>query len=159
MQHIVIDAVDVPPTNSPADVVRPISEALGTSGVAINYFELAPGESFGFAYHRHHDQEEVFFVLTGTATFRTEMGEVRVGAGEVIRFEPGEFQRGTNHSSNRVTALALGAPRDSEDIEYLLDCTECSEETIHTSAVADDRAAVIIRCTACETETRQPITE
>lgn len=159
MNHVQIDDVDIPPTNSPADVVRPLSEALGTTEIALNYFELAPGESFGYAYHRHHDQEEVFYIQTGTATFKTETGEIAVDAGEIIRFSPGEFQLGTNQSDNRVTALALGAPRDSEDIEHLLDCSECSKRTVHTSEVAEDQDIIVIHCSECGTKTRQLISE
>lgn len=91
MQHVNIEDIEVPPTNSPADIVRPISEALKTTELAINYFELVPGESFGYAYHRHHDQEEMFHILTGTATFETESGDIEVNANELIRFSPGEF--------------------------------------------------------------------
>ncbi|NIS29911.1 MAG: cupin domain-containing protein, partial [Actinobacteria bacterium] len=68
MKRVAIDDVEHPPTISPADVVRPLSGPLGTTDVALNYFELAPGETFGFDYHRHRDQEEVFYVLEGTAT-------------------------------------------------------------------------------------------
>nr|WP_313691743.1 hypothetical protein [Halobaculum sp. XH14] len=57
----------------------------------MNYFELAPSESFGYAYHRHSDQE-VFYVQSEMTTFEIEIGEVEVGAGEAIRFAPGEFQ-------------------------------------------------------------------
>lgn len=158
MQHVRIDEVDIPPTNSPADVIRPVSEELGTTGLAINYFELAPGESFGYAYHRHLDQEEVFYIQTGTATFETETGDIEVESGEIISFSPGEFQLGTNRTDERVTALALGSPRHSENIEHLLDCSECNERTVHTSEVADEQDAIIVQCSDCGTETRQPIT-
>ncbi|WP_306055727.1 cupin domain-containing protein [Natronococcus wangiae] len=158
MEHVRIDDVEVPATNSPADVVRPISRALGTTDLAMNYFELAPGESFGYAYHRHNDQEEVFYLQTGTATFETESGEIEVDSGEAIRFAPGEFQLGRNQSDERVAALALGAPRDTEDIEYLLDCSECGERTVHTSAVAEEGDEIVIHCSECGTETRQPLT-
>jgi len=52
----------------------------------------------------------VFYVLSGTATFETEAGEVTVDAGEAIRFVPGEFQQGSNRGDERVVALAPGAP-------------------------------------------------
>jgi uncharacterized cupin superfamily protein len=110
MNKVTIEDIAIPRSNSPADVLRPLSTPLDTNDLAINYFELAPGESFGYSYHRHHDQEEVFYVQTGTATFETEIGDVDVEAGEVIRFAPSEFQLGTNQTDDRVEALALGAP-------------------------------------------------
>lgn len=158
MQHVTIDDIELPPTNSPADVVRPLSQALGTTEFAMNVFELAPGDSFGFAYHRHHDQEEVFYIQRGTATFETESGAIEVGAGEVIRFSPGEFQLGANQSDKRVEALAIGAPRDSEEIEYLLDCSACEERTVHTPEVDEDEGVIVIQCSECGAETRHSIT-
>jgi len=64
---------------------------LGTEHVAMNYFELAPGDAFAGGVHAHGDQEEVFYVLSGTATFEVgpERERVDVEAGELIRFAPG----------------------------------------------------------------------
>lgn len=150
MKHVAIDDVEQPSTTSPAAVLKPLSRPLETTDVAINYFELAPGEAFGFDYHRHLDQEEVFFILRGTATFRTEAGDVEVDTGEVIRFAPGEFQLGRNEGMEPVVALAIGAPRESSDIEYLRPCSTCGEETIQTVAVDEESGVVEIQCEDCE---------
>jgi uncharacterized cupin superfamily protein len=152
MKHVSVDEVETPPSSSPADVLRPLSAALGTEGLAVNYFEIAPGESFGFDYHRHLDQEEVFYVQRGTVTFRTEEGDVGVSAGELIRFAPGEFQLGRNRGDERVVALALGAPRHSTEIEYRRPCPECDDETIQRPEVRESEGAVVVRCSECGTE-------
>lgn len=70
MGKVRIDNVD----NSiqPAAVMRHLTKPLGTTDLAINYYELEPGDSFAFAYHNHEVQEEVFYVHDGTATFETE---------------------------------------------------------------------------------------
>ncbi len=149
MKRVAIDDVEHPPTISPADVVRPLSGPLGTTDVALNYFELAPGETFGFDYHRHRDQEEVFYVLEGTATFRTEAGDVEVSAGEAVRFAPGELQLGRNAGEDRVRALAIGASRDSEAIEYVRPCPECGEETTQTLDLDREAAVIEISCERC----------
>jgi mannose-6-phosphate isomerase-like protein (cupin superfamily) len=91
----------------PAAVMRRLTEPLGASELAINYYELEPGDSFAFAYHSHEFQEELFCVHRGTATFETATGQVPVSAGEVIRFEPGEFQRGWKR---RPTGLPSSRP-------------------------------------------------
>ncbi len=96
-------------------VRRPVSRALATTNFAMNYFELEPGESFSGGLHTHYDQEEVFYVQEGTATFDTEEGQVSVDAAEVIRFDPGEFRTGYNASDERVVAFALGAPGGIHD--------------------------------------------
>jgi len=41
----------------------------------MNYVELAPGDAFPGGLHTHGDQEEVFYVLSGIATF--EVGRER----------------------------------------------------------------------------------
>lgn len=148
-----IEIADVDSHVSPGDVFRPLSAALGTTDVAINYYELAPGDSFGYCYHRHHEQEEVFYVQSGTATFDTADGEVEVAEGEVVRFAPGDFQQGTNRGDERVVALALGAPKDQGETELLRDCPECEERTPHAVAVREDGEVVTPRCLTCDTVT------
>lgn len=71
MEHVRIDDIEVFATNSPTDPAGPISRAPGATGFAMNYFELAPGESFGSAYHRQNNQEEVFYVQLGITRFET----------------------------------------------------------------------------------------
>jgi len=123
MEKVRIDDVD----NSvqPAAVMRPLTEALDATDIAINYYELEPGDSFAFAYHNHELQEELFCIQSGTATFETESGPVTVAAGEIIRFDPGEFQRGWNRGDERVRALALGAPLEYGEQRTLRHCPDC----------------------------------
>jgi uncharacterized cupin superfamily protein len=138
MEKTMIDEVDhVEHPMGVNSVRRPLSEALGTTDVGIVYYELEPGESFsGGLAHRHHDQEEVFYVLEGEATF--EIGEehrrTTVGEGEIARIPPGEFQKGLNESDERVVAVALSAPGRRHawhELDVLLNCGECGEETVH----------------------------
>ena len=152
MNIVRIEDIDVPTAN-PAEVVCPLSEALGTTGLAINYYVLAPGERFGFDLHRHRDQEEVFYVQSGTVTFETETDEVVVEAGEIIRFAPGEFQIGRNLGDERVTALALGAPQRTKEIDYLRECPACEKRTVQSLDPPDEASAFIVRCTDCGVET------
>jgi mannose-6-phosphate isomerase-like protein (cupin superfamily) len=140
---------------SAADVFRPLSSLLATDGLALNYFELEPGDAFGFCYHRHHEQEEVFYVQSGTATFETEDDDVEVGPGELIRFAPGEWQRGTNEGTERVGALALGAPREQGPTDLRRDCEACGGRTPHEVSVEEGEAvdAVVTTCLTCRSET------
>ena len=151
MERVSLDDVDS--WMGPADVKRPLSRALGTEWMALNYYELAPGDSFAFGYHHHTDQEELFYVLEGTATFETEAGEVTVGPGEAIRFAPGEWQRGTNEGDERVVALAMGAPADPGESVVLRSCPECGTETDQEIERAPDADALVTLCVECGTET------
>lgn len=114
MERVAVD--DVEPTPYDEDLHsdrRVLSDALGTTEAAVVRYALAPGERFSGSLHAHPDQEEIFVVLEGEATFKTETGETSVAAGEAVRFEPGEFQTGGNRGDGPVVALAVGAPKDT----------------------------------------------
>ena len=151
MEKVSID--DVQSRMGPADEKRPLGRALETTEMAINYYELAPGDSFGFGYHHHDNQEEVFYIEQGTATFETEDGEVSVGPNESIRFAPGEWQLGHNEGDGRVIALALGAPADSGDTEMVRACPACGQRTEQQIERTDDADALVTLCVDCGTET------
>lgn len=110
------------------------------------------GATSGPGYHRHADQEELFYVLEGTATFETEAGEVTVDAGEVIRFAPGEWQLGRNDGDQRVVALAPGAPEETGETEIRWACPECETRREVRIEPTDDREALVALCEACGTE-------
>ncbi|KAB7514876.1 cupin domain-containing protein [Halosegnis rubeus] len=144
MDHTSIDDVGI--QNNPLGVHserRPVSDALDTSDFAMNFFRLQPGESFSGGLHTHHDQEEVFYVEEGEATFtvgRDGDTEAVVSGGELIRFEPGEFQQGTNTGDDELVGWALGAPKskhDWDEIESIVYCQECEEETGHGLSLTD----------------------
>jgi len=109
---------------------RGLSDPLGMTDFALNRYRLDPGERFSGGMHAHMDQEEVFVILEGEATFETMDGEVTVGEAEVIRFAPGEFQSGKNDSDGEVVAFAMGAPRDSEDVRLPQNCPECGHDNV-----------------------------
>ncbi|NEU58625.1 cupin domain-containing protein [Halorussus sp. MSC15.2] len=149
---------DVENAVQPAAVMRHLTEPLGATDFAMNYYELEPGDSFAFAYHRHEVQEEVFYVQSGTATFETEDGDVEVDSGEIVRFPPGEFQRGWNRGDERVIAFAFGAPLEYGEQVKLRDCPDCGEATDQElERRSDDDASsgdiVVAVCKECGTET------
>ncbi|MFC6768822.1 cupin domain-containing protein [Natrinema soli] len=109
---------------------RGLSEHLGATELALNQYRLAPGDGLPGGLHTHIDQEEVFVVLDGTATFETMNGKVTVDEAEAIRFGPGEFQSGKNEADSELVMLALGAPRDTDDIRIPVDCPDCNHETL-----------------------------
>ena len=153
MERVRVD--DVENDVQPAAVMRKLTKPLGLTDLAINYYELEPGDSFSFAYHSHGVQEEVFYVIEGTATFDTDEDPVEVDAGEAIRFDRGEFQRGWNRGDERVVALALGAPLDYGEQVKLRDCPDCGEATDNRleRVEVDGEEAVVAHCTECGAET------
>ena len=160
MKRVRVD--DVENSLQPAAVMRPLTEALGLTDLAVNYYELEPGDSFAFAYHSHEVQEEAFYVISGTATFETDDGPVEVEKNEIVRFDREEFQRGLNRGDEPVRALALGAPLEYGEMPRLRYCPDCDTEADTefdrvTEAGEDDKAssreAVIARCVECGAET------
>ena len=128
---------------------RGLSDPLGMTDFALNRYRLDPGERFSGGMHAHMDQEEVFVILEGEATFETMDGEVTVGDDEVIRFAPGEFQSGKNDSDREVVAFAMGAPRDSEDVRLPQNCPECGHDNVRAIPGEDGFA---LQCPDCGAE-------
>ena len=172
MERVTIEEIDAEP--HPMGVNRErrvVTDALGAEHATAVHYELEPGEQFSGGLHTHHDQEELFYVLEGTATFeyreprsgsdgssgepsdtrdRTDGDEVEVAAGEVVRFEPGEFQCGRNKSEDTVVGLALAAPgsrHNWEDLESFAPCSECGEVTSH--GVEEPDGSFVIYCNEC----------
>jgi len=153
MERVRID--DVENDVQPAAVMRQLTGPLGLTDLAINHYELEPGDSFAFAYHNHAVQEEVFVVIEGTAVFDTEDGSVEVDAGEAVRFDRGEFQRGWNRGGEQVVALALGAPLDYGEQVKLRDCPSCGEPTDNRLEQVEEggEEIVVAYCEGCGAET------
>ncbi|MFC5366501.1 cupin domain-containing protein [Salinirubrum litoreum] len=136
---------------------RGLTDALDADDLAVNYYALDPGDAFSGGMHAHYDQEEVFYVMEGTATFETmsdptaESETVEVGPQEAIRFAAGEFQQGRNESDERVTALALGAPTPSTDVRVPTACAECGDSETLAVGFGDD-GEMRLACPECGTE-------
>jgi mannose-6-phosphate isomerase-like protein (cupin superfamily) len=168
VKHIAIDDVTADPhpmgVNSDR---RPITDALNAEDVAVVRFDLDPGEQFSGGLHTHHDQEELFYILEGTATFdvgpessddhaedhageRPDTEEVLVEGGEVVRFPAGQFQCGRNRSDDRVVGLAIAAPgtrHDWEALESFAPCSDCDGITSHGVKEPDD--GMVVYCNEC----------
>jgi len=172
MEHVEISKLDREPHPMGVNTERrDVGTALGTEDVGVVHYELEPGEQFSGGLHTHHDQEEVFYVLAGTATFehhdpelvgsemcirdRDHTETTDVEAGEVIRFDPGEFQCGRNQSDDIVVGLAIAAPgrrHEWTDLESFAPCGDCGEVTSH--GVREPEEAFVIYCNECGAETQ-----
>ena len=116
MEKVDIDAVDNQPSPMGVhDVRKPVSTALGTDHFAMNYFELAPGESFSGGLHTHHDQEEGFYVEEGTVTFEVSKAVQEAKAGKVeFRVE----RAGIVHA--QVGKRSFEAPQLADNVRALV---------------------------------------
>ena len=91
---------------------RAISDVAGLSSANINRYDVAPGEQIPLAYHYHDEQEELFYVLSGTLSVETPEGEYTIDADEVFIAEPDSPHRAYNpaDAEREVCVLAIGAP-------------------------------------------------
>jgi len=156
MERLTVEEVPELPYNPAESTRRQLGMVLNTSDISINHYVVGPGESFSSGLHRHNDQEELFYVVDGEATFDvgTEREPVTVGAGEVVRFEPGEFQEGYNDGDEPVEGLAIGAPKGTEDIDFYIECADCGTETVHDfdPRETDGRVVAVRTCGECGAE-------
>ncbi|WP_434530092.1 cupin domain-containing protein (plasmid) [Haloarcula sp. NS06] len=150
MQKVTLDDLENNPMN--ADVTKHATEPLNLSNLALNYFELEPDDELSGGLHTHTNQEEVFYVVEGTATFYTKDDEITVEGGEIIRFAAGEYQSGKNKSGQRVRAIALGAPQEAGETRVAVPCQECGAD-YHVAEVGDD--GVSLSCPDCGNDPEQ----
>lgn len=143
MRKVEIDEVPIRSEGATEIERRPLTDHLDTSDIAINYYRLQPGETFVGGLHTHLDQEEIFIVMAGKATFETksdpsaEPKSIEVGAGGVIRFGRGDYHRGRNESNEVLEAIALGAPKNSVEGRVPNNCSRCGESDYLETVMID----------------------
>lgn len=68
--------------------VKPIVAQADVTQCRANFVEVEPG-NFAFGYHYHETDEEVFYIISGTAIVRTPQGELTLQEGDAITFPAG----------------------------------------------------------------------
>lgn len=108
--HIAVEDIEATPERPCTQ--RSISRAAGLDNLGANVYEVAPGEQIPLAYHYHDDQEEVFYVSSGTLHVETPGETFEVGADEVFVVEPDSPQRAfvPQSADEAVRAFVVGAP-------------------------------------------------
>lgn len=112
MGYHTVDADDVEPTPDRPCEQRALSEPAGLEQMAVNRYIVEPGEQIPLAYHYHDEQEEAFYVLSGTLHVETPEGEHVVERDTLFAVEPDSPQRAFTPESAEESAdvLAIGAP-------------------------------------------------
>ena len=91
----------------------------GEGKLSVSFYTLQPGQS-NYPYHQHFGREEVFYMISGTATLKTPGGDVTVTAGDVVFMPPNEngAHMLTNTSDEPVTYLDIDTQTPSDVILY-----------------------------------------
>ncbi|MFB6250298.1 MAG: cupin domain-containing protein [Halobellus sp.] len=112
MGYRTVDVAAVPPSDGRPCEMRALGDAAGLSNVAINRFRAEPGEQLPLAYHYHEEQEEAFYVLSGTLSVETPDGTYEIEADSLLAVDPESPQRAYNpdDADEDVVVLAVGAP-------------------------------------------------
>lgn len=112
MGYRVVDTTEIEPTPDRPCRHRGLSEPAELTTMAINRFEADPGEQLPLAYHYHDDQEEAFYVLSGTLAVETPEKTYEVETDELFVVDPESPQRAYNpeEATESVVVLAIGAP-------------------------------------------------
>jgi uncharacterized cupin superfamily protein len=91
----------------------------GEGKLTVAFYTLQPGKS-NYPYHYHTGAEEVFYIISGTATLKTSKGDVIVTEGDLIVMPPNEngAHMLTNHSDNPLVYIDIHTISSPEVIVY-----------------------------------------
>lgn len=84
-----------------------------------NFIEIEPGKH-AYGYHYHEENEEVFYIIEGEASVKTEKGDIHLKQGDIICF-PADIQ-GSHVISN---------PSKTEKLIYLDIGTANKPDIVH----------------------------
>ena len=118
MGYRTLDTGAVEPSDDRPCTLRRLAEPAGLERLALNRFRAEPGEMLPLAYHYHDEQEEAFYVLSGTLHVETPEETHEIGENGLFAVDPGSPQRAFNPetATAAVEVLAIGAPPVSGDV-------------------------------------------
>jgi uncharacterized cupin superfamily protein len=87
------------------------SDALGTEQVSFSWRRMPPGTGGRGSYgHRHPGQEEVYFVVSGTITFKIDDDVFEAGPQTAVRIS-GDAYRSVHNDASQDAELLIFSPR------------------------------------------------
>jgi uncharacterized cupin superfamily protein len=90
-----------------------VRRTLELGAFGINVVEIPPGEQIPEHDETDRDQEEVFYVLSGSPTLVIDGEEHPTRAGTFARLDPAHRRTVRNHGDERTSVLVISAPRSS----------------------------------------------
>lgn len=122
MGYAVIDPAELPIADDGEREAsrRSISDAVGLGNLGAHLYEAGPGETIPLAYHYHEEQEELFYVVSGTLSVETPEELLTVEAGEVLVVEPDSPQRAhvAEDAKEPAAVFVIGAPSVNDANPY-----------------------------------------
>lgn len=90
-----------------------VRRTLGCEAFGVNLVEIPPSESIPEHDETARDQEEIFFVLSGSPLLSIDGQEHRVAAGTFARLDPMHRRTVRNDGDEPAAVLIMSAPRTS----------------------------------------------
>lgn len=108
------DAVDFMADYPDYGEMRWYSDALGTEQVSFSWRRMSPGTGGRGSYgHRHPGQEEVYFVISGTITFKIGEDIFEAGPQTAVRVA-GDAHRSVHNDTDEEAELLVFSQRLAE---------------------------------------------
>jgi len=96
------------------------SDALGTEQVSFSWRRMPPRTGGRGSYgHRHPGQEEIYFVVSGTVTFKVGEDIFEVGPHAAVRMTGVEFYSLHNDSDTEVELVILSTRLAEPSVQRL----------------------------------------
>jgi mannose-6-phosphate isomerase-like protein (cupin superfamily) len=92
---------------------RLVRRTLELGAFGINVVEIPPGEQIPEHDETDRDQEEVFYVISGSPTLVIDGEDHPAGAGTFARLDPEHRRTVRNDGDERASVLIVSAPRSS----------------------------------------------
>ena len=90
-----------------------VRRALGVQSFGVNLVDLPPGEQIPEHDETGRDQEEMFFVLSGTPTLVIDGEDHPARAGSMARLDPEHTRTVRNDGADTASVLIISAPTTS----------------------------------------------
>jgi uncharacterized cupin superfamily protein len=90
-----------------------VRRSLGCRSFGINLVDIPPGESIPEHDETQRDQEELFFVVSGSPVLVIDGDEHPARAGTFARLDPARRRTVRNHGSESCSVLIISAPTTS----------------------------------------------
>lgn len=120
-------------------ILKEIIPASDVTKCHANFVEVEPGH-FAYGYHWHEVNEEVFYIIKGTAAVRTKDGEITLHAGDAVTFPAGpEGSHVIRNASETEKLVYLDFGTESPvEIAHMPDIKKMLVLAPHAKGMADD---------------------
>ncbi|WP_436909387.1 cupin domain-containing protein [Halosimplex marinum] len=117
MGYHVVDPDGLEPEPDRPSEMRYVSEAAGLERLGLRTYAVEPGEEIPLSgMHYHDEQEEAFYVISGTLSVETPEETYRVEADQFFVAEPGSPHRAhvAGDADGPARVVGIGAPPVSD---------------------------------------------